>query len=211
MRPGMKVLAVLLLFVLAVTPDFAAAPAAGGTPAAARPTIAIQPLGKVSPDVLAEARMALGRLYEAEVITLPGKPLPASAFYEPRGRYRADKLLDWLQAETDGTLKKVVGITESDVSTTKGEIPDWGVFGLGSLGQRSCVVSTFRLGRNVPRSKMLERLGRVVGHEIGHTFGLDHCKSPGCLMADAEGKVATVDSESGELCEACRQRVPAKR
>lgn len=177
--------------------------------AEALPKVAIQPLGKVRADSVEQLSKALKHLYAAEVVVLPPKELPASAFFRPRQRYRAEKLLDWLNGNTEAGYVKVIGITEADISTTKGEAVDWGIFGLGLLGGRPCVVSTFRLGREVPRAKMLERLGKVAGHEVGHTFGLDHCPVEGCLMRDAEGKVATVDGEGGELCEACRKRVPA--
>ena len=186
------------------------APPVAATPSVAVPRIAIQPLGKVSADVVAETRKSLQRLYAAEVVTLPMKELPAAAFYKPRQRYRAEKLLDWLEAETDAGFTKIIGLTQADISTSKGEIYDWGIFGLGSLGGRACIVSSFRLARKVTRVKMLDRFGKVAGHEIGHTFGLEHCATPGCLMADAEGKVSTVDNEPGDLCEACRKRSPAK-
>jgi archaemetzincin len=47
---------------------------------------------------------------------------------------------------------------------------------------------------------------KVAVHEIGHTLGLPHCPTTGCLMEDAGGKVATVDGEF-DLCERCRARL----
>jgi hypothetical protein len=31
------------------------------------------------------------------------------------------------------------------------------------------------------------------------------------MMSDAEGKISTVDNETGQLCEHCRVRVPARK
>jgi archaemetzincin len=173
--------------------------------------IALQSLGKVPADVVEKVRVHLEEIYTVHVEVLPAKELPASAFYRPRQRYRADKLLDWLESNTAATFTKVIGITAADISTTKGEVFDWGIFGLGQLGQRPCVISTFRLGRGVPRDKLLLRTQRVAAHEIGHTFGLEHCPMPGCMMSDAEGKISTVDNETGQLCEHCRVRVPTRK
>ena len=193
---------IFLLVVTSLSTLYAADPAG--------PKIALQPLGPVKPDLLAQTKQALEQLYAVEVVLLPTRELPASAYYRPRDRYRAEKLLDWLQANADPQYVKIIGLTQSDISTTKEEFPDWGIFGLGQIGARPCVISSFRLARNVPRAKLLDRLGKVAGHEVGHTFGLPHCPIEGCLMHDAGGKVATVDGESGQLCEACRKQVPAR-
>src|SRR5256885_1462186 len=124
----MKLLFAALFSLLAAPLVFAA-----DAPPAAVPKVALQPLGKIAADVLAETRKSLERLYAVEVVTLPVKDLPASAFYRPRERYRAEKLLDWLHANTDAAYAKVIGVTQSDISTTKGDNVDWGIFGLGAL------------------------------------------------------------------------------
>ncbi|MCE9612496.1 MAG: hypothetical protein K8R23_20035 [Chthoniobacter sp.] len=171
------------------------------------PHVAIQPLGKVPDHVIAAIREKLGALYHADIALLPARELPVSAYFRPRARYRAEKLLDWLARETPAGVDKVIGITQSDISTTKDDIPDWGIFGLGELNKRPCVVSTFRLGREVVVAKMIERTGRVAGHEIGHTFNLEHCPTPRCLMNDARGKVQVVDDSTGQLCPDCRAKL----
>lgn len=190
----------LLLLLLLV---FAAA-ALGAPP---DPRVAIQPLGKVPAEVVAVIQAKLADLYHVKIEVLPERELPASAYFRPRARFRAEKLIAWLEKETPAGVEKVIGITQADISTTKGDIPDWGIFGLGQLDRRPCVVSTFRLGRGVPLAKMHRRVGDVAGHEIGHTFNLPHCPTPRCLMNDAEGKVKVVDDSTGELCAACREKL----
>ncbi len=86
---------------------------------------------------------------------------------------------------------------------------DWGVIGLGSLDGRSCVISPFRTARRVSALAARDRLARVAVHEAGHTFNLEHCPSSGCLMQDANGKVATTDRED-DLCPVCRRALAAK-
>lgn len=174
----------------------------------AQPLVAVQPLGKVDSAAAAAAKAGIERLYDFKVEVLPAVPLPIPAYYPPRKRYRAEKLLDHLDSIKGGGFLKIIGLTTADISTTKGEFYDWGIFGLGSLGGTACVVSTYRLGRGkVPEKKFLERLAKVVNHELGHTMGLDHCPNRGCLMEDAAGTIRTVDRESGELCDSCRTRI----
>jgi archaemetzincin len=169
--------------------------------------VALQPLGKVSPGAVETSAAAVRSYYKAKVAILKEVPLPASAYTRPRNRYRAEKLLTFLNGPACRGYDKVIGLTERDISTTKGEVADWGVFGLGSLGGRVCVVSTFRLKPGASQNKALERLKKVVNHELGHTLGLPHCPVPGCMMADAKGTISIVDGETGKLCPACAREV----
>jgi archaemetzincin len=171
-------------------------------------SIAVQPLGYVNKKILLEIKTGILKSYNADVHILPGKKLPARAYYNPRRRYRADKLLRFLEVNAAYRYTKVIGITSSDISTTKGKFYDWGIFGLGSVGGKTCVVSTFRLrkGRN-GRRKFKSRLVKVVNHELGHTFGIGHCPVKNCLMQDAKGTINTVDNETGMFCSSCRERL----
>ena len=51
-------------------------------------------------------------------------PLPHSAYYDLRKRFKADSLLNFL-----GKISKrgevVIGLTSKDISTSKDEFPDW--------------------------------------------------------------------------------------
>jgi archaemetzincin len=170
--------------------------------------IALQPLGEINDTTIETVKNGIITVYRVEVVVLPVKVLPESAYYEPRRRYRADILLDYLNKETDKRFTKVLGLTNRDISATKGEHYDWGIFGYGTLGGRPCIVSTHRLRRgNVSRALFMNRLIKVVNHELGHTFGLDHCPVEGCLMQDGKGTIRTVDSESGDFCPRCRERL----
>lgn len=168
-------------------------------------SVAIQPLGSVSFKSISAVKKGLLDTYQVRLTVLKPVALPRETFYSPRNRYRADKLLVFL-AKTPGTYDKVLGITAKDLSTTKGSHYDWGLFGFAQLPGRACVLSSFRLGRKGPKSRD-QRLAEVAIHEIGHTFGLDHCPTPKCAMADAEGSIKTVDKSTGKLCRTCRAKL----
>ncbi len=114
--------------------------------AATQLSIAIQPFEDIDTNQLLILIPLISKEYNnAAVKILSPLPLPENAFYKPRNRYRAEKLLQFLDSLNNGSYDRVVGLTKKDISTTKGEYDDWGIFGLGNLNGYSCVVSTFRL------------------------------------------------------------------
>ncbi len=178
------------------------------TGAAELPQVAIQPLGSVKAADIARVTDGIVARYAVKVEVLPSEPLPVGAWYEPRERYKADGILD-ATATRQPRFDKIVMLTSRDISVTNDAGKDWGILGLGQLGGRVCVVSTFRLRAGKADDKLFAaRLVKVVNHELGHTFGLGHCETPGCLMQDAHGKIATVDGEKGAPCAACSASLP---
>ncbi len=167
----------------------------------------LQPLQPAPPAAaMAAVQTSLRAFYPIEVRKLAMVPLPRKAWFEPRRRWRADVLVDWLAERLPRGGAKILGLTRADVSTSKGEVPDWGVLGLATLDGKACVISAFRARKGVDRKRARERLAKVAVHEVGHTFGLEHCESPGCLMRDAGGKVAPIDQET-DLCSRCRAQL----
>ncbi len=169
--------------------------------------IAIQPLGEVKQERIDIVKKGLEAAFGLKVETIEAKPLPKEAWYEPRSRYRAEKLLTFLDEKSEAKYRIVIGLTSKDISTTKDEHEDWGIFGLGELDGRVCLVSTFRLNaRGADEAKLRERMRKVAIHEVGHVMGLPHCPTKGCVMRDAESSILTVDEETGEFCEKCKAR-----
>lgn len=167
--------------------------------------IALQPFTDFDTSLVSELKESITGAYDGtRVVVLPRINLPSSAYYKPRNRYRAEKLVAWLADTTSPSVTTIVGLTPTDISTTKGEYPDWGIFGLADINGKACVVSTFRLGNTTGNRRVLvERLVKLVNHELGHTFGLFHCKGTGCLMEDARGTIKTVDRSHGRFCNRC--------
>ena len=173
-----------------------------------KPLIAIQPLESFDTTMTRKIVEGVKATFDVETAVLAETPIPESAYYAPKKRYRAEKILRFLDTEADARYTRIVGLTNFDISTTKGAYYDWGIFGLGMYNGRVCVISTFRLKKGKPGKAVLTgRLIKVVNHELGHTFGLWHCPNQGCLMEDAQGTVKTVDRETGHFCADCRARL----
>ncbi|MFH1531247.1 MAG: matrixin family metalloprotease [Pseudomonadota bacterium] len=173
-------------------------------------TLGIQPLGAFQ-DAHAEIiRTALRDVYGFDVKAFEPQAMPKVAYYKPRKRHRADKLLvvlGQIASAQDTRCDVIVGLTGQDISTTKGKHDDWGIFGLGEIWGRACVVSSHRLTKKLGKQdykKGLVRVVKVAIHEVGHVLGLHHCGTPNCVMHDAEGTVKTVDAETGHFCDECK-------
>ena len=180
--------------------------AAIGAPTAK--TIAIQPLGRrLSKQDVAMVVQGLKTFYGLPVQVLGRKKLPRSAYYRPRRRYRAEKLLGYLEQVGPRTAYRILGLTAVDISTTKGRHPDWGIMGLANLSGRLCIISRFRCQRGARNALHARyRLAKTAVHEIGHTLGLDHCPTRGCLLESGKGSNKTTDREY-VLCPRCRAKL----
>ena len=174
----------------------------------AKLTIAIQPFGTFDTSFIAVITSEIATQFDsAAVVILTPHVLPRAAYYKPRSRYRAEILLEKLDSINGNRYTKILGMTNKDISTTKGGVYDWGIFGLGSLGKAPCVVSIFRMKKNSTPELFLQRLRKVVVHELGHTFGLGHCDWPHCVMLNYRGTIASLDGTGFGFCSQCRARL----
>lgn len=171
-----------------------------------KPIVLLQPLAFDDSATFAFLKDSIEQFYPVTVVVLPVKQFPDHIYYQPRSRYRADRIIHWLRLNMIDSARAIVGVTTKDISVTKGEIYDYGVMGLGYRPGHACVVSSFRLSKTARSKKHLEqRLFKLAVHEMGHNFGLPHCLNETCIMVDAEGQMK-LDQEK-ELCISCKEKL----
>ena len=171
-------------------------------PLADRITIVIQPFGDIPPSYVSYVFKHLSMIIPGVIIKAP-IPLPKSAFYAPRNRYRADSLIEFLDRNTPAG-QATIGLTILDISCTDSRSPDWGIFGYSYCPGKACIASSYRL-RGMDK---IDQLFKVAIHELGHTQGILHCPDKHCFMQDAEGRNTTVN-ETG-FCKECKKKLIAK-
>lgn len=170
-------------------------------------TIKIQPLGVVSPQYINLVKKSVKTFYGYNCVVLPKKTITKSMLSKTTKRVDANKAL-----RSNLSFDNLLILTEKDICYKKDKNrPEYGIFGLGLNPGRTCIISTFRLKRDVTKQKTLERLEKVALHEIGHNLGLEHCnKDKKCMMNDAKGTIKQVDDEKVWLCDSCKKRINKK-
>lgn len=158
-------------------------------------TIVLQPFDQFPKEYLQEVHKNLKAVYSS-VDVADNIPFPEDSWNHNRSRRRADALIAYLTTIA-GNNQLIIGLTTKDISTSKDNKSDWGVFGLGYRPGKSCIASTYRLKGN-----KTGKLFKVAIHELGHTQGLPHCPVQNCFMRDAEGK-DVLDAETA-FCKKCK-------
>ena len=167
--------------------------------------IYIQPLGEVKPQYISTVKTAVEQFYGFKCELRKAIPLTQDILAKSKTRYEASKILRKYNSKENIFL-----LMEKDIAwkDTAKKVNEYGIIGLGNRPGTVCVVSTFRLKKNVTENKVRERLEKTALHEIGHNLGLNHCdKTPKCLMNDEKGTIQTTDRESVYLCPNCRKTI----
>ena len=165
--------------------------------------LTVIPVGSVPPDLTETFLPFLSSLLVLDCALAPSGLDPAFARNQERGQTNARDLLLRLEerAALLGTL--VLGITEDDLYSPVFTF----VFGEARLSGQAAVFSLNRLrperyGLPADPELLGSRARREALHELGHLFGLPHCKSPDCAMRFS-GSAEEIDLKKDTLCKAC--------
>jgi archaemetzincin len=127
-----------------------------------------------------------------------------SEFFDPaRRQYNANNLLKYINSIAGSNVLKAIGLFRVDLF-----IPILTfIFGQAAYKGNAGVVSVYRLrneqyGLRPDDRLLLERLRKVVIHELGHTFGLIHCLNPECVMRSST-YVEDIDQKTLHFCNNC--------
>lgn len=134
-----------------------------------------------------------------------------SEFYDPaRNQYDGNRLLKKIETVYATDNAKTLGLFNVDLF-----IPILTyIFGQAFLNGRSGIASVFRLrneryGIKANEHLFVDRTRKEVIHELGHMFGLIHCRNPLCVMRSST-YVEDIDQKTHNLCSDCRLELNSK-
>lgn len=142
-------------------------------------------------------KQELQRVYPSVELSDNPIKLPEKYYYAPRDRYSGRGLLKDLSQNKHGTV--VLGLTKEVIYEPNENSPTFGIFGIGSVGGHVAVISLTLPSR---KKHSDEHLVKLMMHELGHSFGLNHCKDEHCFMVDAEH--GNKFSKTPSFCPQCK-------
>lgn len=144
-----------------------------------------------------------------DIFDLPTKVLKAgikseTAYDYSREQYNSTFLLSKIIEFLPHDAFKAAGIIDVDLFVPVLTF----VFGEAQLNGKAAIISISRLKNEfygLPKNQQLlsERIQKEVIHELGHTFGLYHCKNYNCVMSSSM-YVENIDLKSRDFCSSCR-------
>ncbi len=127
--------------------------------------------------------------------------MPDSAYNKRRNQYLARALLEELSAwGGEYGYARVLGVCEADLYATGFNF----IFGEAEYPGKAAVISLHRLGGSLEEEE--ERALKESIHELGHTFGLKHCRKVACIMSFSK-TLQDTDLKGLGFCEKCFRRL----
>jgi archaemetzincin len=173
--------------------------------------IQIVPVGSVDPNILDYLSVAVSESMNARC-TVSGITVdPSDTFDTTRRQYNSTRILSGLlDAVPDGN-GKLLGVADVDLF-----IPILTfVFGEAQLDNRAALTSVHRLRQSfygLPEDERLffERCEKESLHELGHAFGMVHCRDWGCIM-HFSNSIEQVDLRGNAFCQRCEAILKKRR
>jgi archaemetzincin len=172
--------------------------------------IKIVPIGDVDRELLEYLALTMPDSLGARCVELPASVNPRAAYHPTRRQYHSTRLLAELRELDDTNGSKILGVTEVDLF-----IPIFTfVFGEAQAGGCAALMSTHRLrqqfyGLPENRKLLFARAEKEATHELGHAYGLAHCRSYDCVMRFSNS-VEDVDVKTNDFCRSCDAKLHAQ-
>lgn len=174
--------------------------------------IGIIPTGKVWGLILGDLIVDVKRGFQQagkdvslDILTERPYPIPRLAFDVNLGKYRVEgffwKGLD-IKTEVERvhniTIDRILMLTDVDIC----DPPNMNGIGYADMTHLFAIVSMYRLQKGADKKRLRERLVKEALHELGHTYGMDHCSRNSCPMSVSHSALE-IDAKTSAFCQRC--------
>lgn len=170
-------------------------------------TICLVPVGRIEQRLLTYLSYQIEKIFPFSVKMDEALLQPGYAYNKRRGQYKSDLILTKLQKVDREEAEKILGVVDLDLYTPGLNF----VFGQASMGGKVALIALPRLRQEfyrLPKDKKLyySRAIKEAVHELGHTFGLGHCKKRKCVM-HFSNSLADTDYKGKKFCDDCLNKL----
>jgi len=169
--------------------------------------ITLKPIGDIDKTALEKLKERLEQTFGCPVeIVLQDFNLE-KAYDSRRKQYLATKLLSQLNKAGMAKDERVLGIVDIDLYAAGLNF----IFGQADIATGTAVISLYQLrqeyyGMPPNEALFLDRALKEAVHELGHTFGLEHCSNEKCVM-HFSNSLADTDWKQAAFCSRCRPKL----
>ena len=162
-------------------------------------------LGNIADEIADKLKDSVSGIFHCPVEIKVNFSDLAQAYEPERKQYSSSKLLASLGKCERG--ERIVGITDIDLYVPRLNF----VFGEADVVSGTAIISLYRLrqeyyGLAPDGALFLERATKEIVHELGHTFGLEHCPNNKCVM-HFSNSLADTDLKEAHFCSECRPKI----
>ncbi len=166
-----------------------------------KPIIEIVPVGSISTTILQKLPQTIEEKFPGREVKIATQGLehPDYAYSPKRKQYQAGPIIEAL-SRYNAQVERVLGIVDLDLFTPGLNF----IFGQAQIGGPAAIIALARLhaefwGQHANPQLFQERTIKEAIHELGHTYGLEHCTHPTCVMYFSN-MLEETDRKSEQFC-----------
>jgi archaemetzincin len=168
-------------------------------------SVTICGVGLVDKSILEYLAECIAARYGLTCKISSGMESPEYAYNKIRDQYNSKLILKHLLRQCSNDTLRFIGVTSVDLYVPILEF----VFGLAQIEGQCSIVSLHRLypkfyNRPPNPDLVLIRLLKTSLHELGHTFGITHCRDRRCVMYSST-RIEHTDFKHPDFCLTCSE------